>query len=180
MTNLIKARLSWIICMMLSRWTASLRVNRTSIPSNSIMHLHSIRALFHINTSIFACSLCCFRNWVDFAHLDDGGFWITLGMQWTMSTTGHTLVLNIWISLRSVVLIILFRSTRFHRFIVMLICYEWVHISTHRMSHCLHMLLLAKFIFGVMLLIFSFFRMACFVLGHRKAHWINLVQMHLL
>ena len=181
MTHLIETGLSRVSMMLPGRVT-SLRVNSATTSGNTIVHLHSTRSfLFHVDGSIFACSLCSLAYWIYFTHLDYGALRISLSMQWSMATACHTLIFQIWIGLRSIVLIILLWS-RFWRFItrlIILVCHKRVHISTHWMPECFHMLLCAKVIFivlNILLLILAWFWLgADMILANGEAHRIHII-----
>ena len=153
MTHLIETGLSRIISMMLPSRITGLRVNSATTSGDTIVHLHATRSLLlHVYGCVFACSLCSLTYWVYFTHLDHGALRISLSMQWPMTTACHTLVFQIRIGLRSIVLIILLGS-RFCRFItrlIILVSHKRVHIGTHWVPDCFHMLLCAKMIFIIL------------------------------
>ena len=121
MTHLVEAGLTGISPMMLASGITRLRVHSATAASDTIVHLHTTRTrLLHINGCVLASSLCRLAYRIHFSHLDHGALGIGLCMQWSVATARHTLILQIWIGLRSVVLIVLLRP-RLGRLITRLI-----------------------------------------------------------
>ena len=85
-------------------------MNSSATASDAIVHLHATRTrLLHINGRVLTRSLRRLAHRIHFTHLNHGAFRISLRMQWPMSTARHAMVFQIWICLRSIVLIILLR-----------------------------------------------------------------------
>ena len=85
-------------------------MNSSTAASDAIVHLHTARTrLLHINGRVLTGRLRRFAHWIHFTHLNYGAFGISLRVQWSVSTARHTLVLQIWIGLGSIVLVILLR-----------------------------------------------------------------------
>lgn len=147
MTNLVETWLPWMVSMVLSSWITSLWVSSTS--RYPIMHLHSVLTrFFHVNRCVLARCLSSFTNWIHFSHLNNRAFRVGLSMQRAMTTSSHTLIFQIRISLWPVILIILF-GTWLHRLItrlVLLVGDKRVHVIAYRMTNSLHMLFCTKLV----------------------------------
>ena len=108
--HLIEASLAGISPMMLASGITRLRVHSATAASDAVLHLHTTRTrLLHINGCVLACGLRRLAHRIHFSHLDYGALGISLSMQWSVATARHTLILQVWIGLRSVVLIVLLR-----------------------------------------------------------------------